>query len=314
MNEKEFKTLDELVDILIERGVDIPDSSARDYAKRVLHKHGYYNLINGYNKLFLDTDPDKPYPTYRSGTTMCEINALYQFDRVLRNIFFRYILETETTIKSLISYYFSQAHGHKNYLIYTNFNTALKDSRSQITNLIAEIQRQIASRSSDPSISHYLRRHGYIPLWVLNNILTLGTISKFYSLMLPAERQNVSKYFNMLDNELENALMYISAVRNFCAHGNRLYCFRTKKPLTNTIYHEKLNIPKNPKGEYLQGKRDLFACMIALKRLLSNNDFKRMSKEIHRALGTFNKKLNVLNKNDILTEMGFPENWRELNN
>lgn len=87
-----------------------------------------------------------------------------------------------------------------------------------------------------------------------------------------------------------------------------------KKPLTNTIYHEKLNIPKNPKGEYLQGKRDLFACMIALKRLLSNNDFKRMSKEIHRALGTFNKKLNVLNKNDILTEMGFPENWRELNN
>lgn len=38
MEEKAFKTLDELVDILKQRGIDIPDSSARDYAKRVLEK------------------------------------------------------------------------------------------------------------------------------------------------------------------------------------------------------------------------------------------------------------------------------------
>ena len=38
MEEKVFKTLDELVDILKQRGIDIPDSSARDYAKRVLEK------------------------------------------------------------------------------------------------------------------------------------------------------------------------------------------------------------------------------------------------------------------------------------
>ena len=50
MTEKVFKTLDDLVDLLKERGVDIPDASSRDYAKRILEKHGYYNLINGYNK------------------------------------------------------------------------------------------------------------------------------------------------------------------------------------------------------------------------------------------------------------------------
>ena len=77
---KFFKTLDELVDILKQRGIDIPDSSARDYAKRVLEKNGYYNLINGYNKLFLD--PESETVKYRSGTTMKEINDLYQFDRV----------------------------------------------------------------------------------------------------------------------------------------------------------------------------------------------------------------------------------------
>ena len=311
MSEKEFKTLDELVNILVSRGIDITNPDEIDYAKRVLEKHGYYNLINGYNKLFLDSNADMT--KYRQGTTLKEINALYEFDRVLRNIFFRYILEVETHIKSLISYYFSEAHGHKNYLIYTNFNTHLRDSERKITNLIAEIQRQVAGRSSDPSIAHYLKSHGYIPLWVLNNILTLGTISKFYSLMLPKERQCVSKRFNMLDNELENSLLYISGIRNFCAHGNRLYCYRTKHPLTNTKYHVQLNIVKNSAGEYMYGKRDLFACVIALKGLLSNNDFKRMSKELFRAIGTLDKKLKLLKKEEILNEMGFPDNWRDLN-
>ena len=311
MEEKVFKTLDDLVDLLKERGVAIDDASSRDYAKRVLEKHGYYNLVNGYNKLFLDNESEQV--KYRSGTTMNEINALYQFDRVLRDIFFRYILEVETHVKSLISYYFSEAHGHKNYLIFTNFNTALRDSESKITSLIAEVQRQTSNHSTDPSISHYLKIHGYIPLWVLNNILTLGTISKFYSLMLPRERQSVSRCFGIMDNELENALAYISTVRNFCAHGNRIYCFRTKKPLSTTPYHQQLNISQNENGEYLQGKRDLFACLIALKRLLSNNDFKRMSKEIFRAVGTLDKKLNLLTRTEILNEMGFPHNWRDLN-
>ena len=311
MVEKVFKTLDDLVDLLEERGVDISDASSRDYAKRVLEKHGYYNLINGYNKLFLDTESETV--RYRAGTTMKEINALYQFDRVLRDIFFRYILEAETHVKSLISYYFSETHGHKNYLIYTNFNTALRDSESKITSLIAEIQRQTATHSNDPSISHYLKTHGYIPLWVLNNILTLGTISKFYSLMLPQERQNISRCFNIMDKELESSLAYISTVRNFCAHGNRLYCFRTKKPLSTTPYHQLLAIEQNQSGEYLKGKRDLFACLIALKRLLSKNDYKRMSKEIYRAIGTLDKKLNLLTRSEIMNEMGFPQNWRTLN-
>lgn len=117
----------------------------------------------------------------------------------------------------------------------------------------------------------------------------------------------------MMDNELENALLYISVVRNFCAHGNRLYCFRTKNPLSSTSYHVSLNIPQNKDGEYLYGKRDLFACLIALKRLLSHNDYKRMSKEIYRAIGTLDKKLSLLTKSEILKEMGFPENWRDLN-
>lgn len=121
--------------------------------------------------------------TYLPGTTINEIYNLYLFDQKLRDIFLRNILPLEINIKSLIAYYFPQTHPETHYLIYENFDTAKKDASKNITGLIAEIQRQIAGRFSDPSISHYLRNYGYIPLWVLNNILTFGIISKFYSLM-----------------------------------------------------------------------------------------------------------------------------------
>lgn len=39
-----------------------------------------------------------------------------------------------------------------------------------------------------------------------------------------------------------------------------------------------------------------------------------MNKEIFRAIGTLTKKLTLLTKREVLNEMGFPENWRSLNN
>lgn len=309
MAEKIFKTHSELITLLRSRGVSIDTNDDIAYAKRVLSQIGYYNLINGYNKLFL-VDPNNSNDVYKPGTTLQEIHGLYQFDKALRNIFIKYILSVETHIKSLIAYYFSEKHGHKNFLIYDNFNTNIKNSHRQIPELIANIQSQLASKSSDPSIQHYFQEYGYVPLWVLNNILTFGTISKFYRLMKTDERQSVSRHFNMLDNELENCLYYLSTVRNFCAHDNRLYCYRSNKPLIDTKYHQALNIPKNNSGEYLYGKRDLYAAFIALKLLLSKNDIKRMSKDIYRNFGILYRKLSVLKKSEIRESMGFPDNWK----
>lgn len=310
MSDKPFRTHDELIELLISRGVDISTPELRNYAKECLKNEGYYNLINGYKNLFLEpksfhSEEDK----YKPGTTINEIYALYDFDRKMRNIFLKDILIIETTIKSLIAYYFPQKYGHDNYLIYTNFDTAKRDSSKNITALFAEIQRQISSRYSDPSISHYLKNYGYIPLWVLNNILTLGTISKFYSLMKQPERQEISRIFHFSDNELESALFYLSKIRNFCAHGNRLYCFRSKTPIFTTELHTSLAIPVDEHGEYLFGKRDLFAAVIILKYLLPENNFYKFINSIYIEINDLCQNLKVLTCEDVLTIMGFPVNW-----
>lgn len=312
--DKVFKTYDEQIALLNSRGIEISTSIERSDAKKALQHYGYYNLINGYKMPFLVNDLEESADDkYKKGTKINEIKALYNFDARIRRIFFKYILLIETNIKNLIAYSFSQAHPQENYLVYTNFNRNLRDSNKLITNLISDIQRQISSRVSDPCISHYLKEHGYIPLWVLNSILTLGTISNFYKVMNQKERQEISKIFKIQDNELENILMYITPIRNFCAHNNRLYCYRTKKPLTDLSIHDELNIPRTSqaKNEYAYGKRDLFAAVLAMKTLLSDMDFKKFLKEINNALNIFRPRMRVIEEKELLSYMGFPEDWRE---
>lgn len=308
MSDKPFKTHDELIALLISRNIDISTPEQRSFAKKALQHEGYYNLINGYSKLFLITTV--PDDTYKSGTTVDEIYSLYDFDRKLRNIMFKYILSVETNIKSLIAYYFPQQYGHDNYMLYNNFDINKRDADQNITTVISEFQKQIASRAKDPSISHYLKKYGYVPLWVLNNILTLGQISKFYSILKQPDRQKISKIFQITDNQLESTLFYLSSIRNFCAHGNRLYCFRTKRPLIDFSAHAALNIPKSDGYEYDYGKRDLFASMIALRYVLPKSDYLKLIKEIYRLFSTIRPKLSTISENDILKEMGFPIDWR----
>lgn len=99
----------------------------------------------------------------------------------------------------------------------------------------------------------------------------------------------------------------------FCGGTNRLYCYRTKNPLTDTKIHATLNIPRLEEGkhEYTYGKRDLFAVMIALHPLLPKLSYKKMIKELSNALNIFRKNMVVLQENEILDMMGFPESWKE---
>lgn len=144
----------------------------------------------------------------------------------------------------------------------------------------------------------------------INNILTLGQISKFYSILKQPDQQKISKIFQITDNQLESTLFYLSSIRNFCAHGNRLYCFRTKRPLIDFSAHAALNIPKSDGCEYDYGKRDLFASMIALRYVLPKSDYLKLIKEIYRLFSTIRPKLSTISENDILKEMGFPIDWR----
>lgn len=73
MANKEFKTTDELIALLISRGVDISTPEQKSFCKKGLQRFGYYNIINGYKNLFLDSTSTSPEDAYKQGTTFNEI-------------------------------------------------------------------------------------------------------------------------------------------------------------------------------------------------------------------------------------------------
>ena len=92
MIEKQFKNLDEQVDIFKHKGMIINDER---YTKQVLLRENYF-FLNGYRHLFLKSEEDR---TFKPGTTFEEMYSLFLFDRSFRNILFKYLLVIENNLK-----------------------------------------------------------------------------------------------------------------------------------------------------------------------------------------------------------------------
>lgn len=103
----------------------------------------------------------------------------------------------------------------------------------------------------------------------------------------------------------------IAKCRNVCAHGERLFDFRTTDMIPNTLLHSKLGIPCK-KGLHQNSKKDLFAVVIALRYLISDSEFKIFRKNLGLLIKDVLKKCPHLTEDQLLKEMGFPKNWAKI--
>lgn len=303
---KTFKTLDEQVDILKNKGLVIDDV---ERAKEILLRENYF-FISGYRHLFLKSNESKK---FIQNTNFRELYGLFNFDRQLRNIIFKNILIIENNIKSVISYNISRNYGitEKNYLNPKNFTREPSKTR-QVNDLLKKMKRQIRINGGQhEATSHYISNYGYIPPWIVVKVLSFGIVSELYGILKVDDQKNIAAVFNINYQELMSYLTILSNYRNLCAHEDIVYEHRAQKPIYNTKYHQLLNIPMMD-GEYIYGKEDLFAVIIILKHLLRKDDFTLLLNEISYEIDVLSGKLNVIPIAKVLDRMGFPENFKEL--
>lgn len=303
---KTFKTLDEQVDILKNKGLVIDDV---ERAKEILLRENYF-FISGYRHLFFRSNESKK---FIQNTNFRELYGLFNFDRQLRNIIFKNILIIENNIKSVISYNISRNYGitEKNYLNPKNFTREPSKTR-QVNDLLKKMKRQIRINGGQhEATSHYISNYGYIPPWIVVKVLSFGIVSELYGILKVDDQKNIAAVFNINYQELMSYLTILSNYRNLCAHEDIVYEHRAQKPIYNTKYHQLLNIPMMD-GEYIYGKEDLFAVIIILKHLLRKDDFTLLLNEISYEIDVLSGKLNVIPIAKVLDRMGFPENFKEL--
>lgn len=306
--EKKFLTYQQQIDKLkYEKELTINDEA---YALHILEHISYYSLIGGYKQPF----KHKPSGKYIYGVTFEEIVSFYHFDEELRTLFLKYILHVERHLGSLLSYYFCEKYGEKEetYLTTDHFNVSEKNLAS-IEQLIKTFKK-IIFNSHYNYVKHYRNKYHNVPLWVTVHALTFGNLSTFYQYMEDDLKAKISKHFSTCsEKELHQFITVVAKFRNACAHGERLYNFQTKESIPNTVLHKKLCIPKK-NNQYQLGKNDLFACFIALRYLLGDDEFESLKEHLLHLIAYTLQQCPHIAKNQLLKEMGFPDNWTTICN
>ena len=172
---------------------------------------------------------------------------------------------------------------------------------------------KLANHNSDyPYINHQRQAYGNVPLWVLFNGVTFGSLSKFYGFTTQDIQSKVAKNFDKVNQkQLEQYLSVITKYRNVCAHGERLFSYQTRNDIPDTALHAKLGIPKNG-SQYIMGKHDLFAVVITFRYLLPSEDFTRFKASLTSVIQHYLRSPGAMSDIDLYRYMGFPSNWKKL--
>ncbi|WP_413509313.1 Abi family protein [Carnobacterium maltaromaticum] len=233
--DKPFCTLEEQISILRNRGLII-DSDNIELVNYSLTSVGYYPLINGYHKPFLNG------AIYEQGVRFEHIYYQYQLDNALHNICFKYIINIENTLKNTISYQISEKFNVEN-----NFNNhsvkSYLDKSNYDTNGPVYILKQIIESSEQTKnnpTAYYRENKNHIPPWVLLKNIPLGQVNLLFKILPSKMKQEIIDNFISIPDEnyqlkvemFNNSLDIIREFRNCIAHSYRLYAFKSKKSLS----------------------------------------------------------------------------------
>ncbi|MCI9495802.1 MAG: Abi family protein [Adlercreutzia mucosicola] len=288
--DKPFRTIEEQIAILNSRGVATDES-----APEVLVREGYYSMVHGYKDLYLDPEAIAAAneDVFHEGTTFRDIYRLFQFDRALRQTFFKYFAIAEASLKSLCAYHFAEAHQDEpeSYLNADNYD---EEQCVYASWLIGDFKSALARnphKRPQPKayLQHYLKNHDEVPLWVLLRYMTLGQTFKFYCYQTESMRNKIAKGFavlyelsygekiNISPRRLTQAHDHIKDFRNICAHEERLYCARVSPghdiSVVDVLSDLQLVLPKD---ETTRLTNDILDLLTSIEEDMAVADFSRL--------------------------------------
>ena len=286
---KEYKNPIELLDYIISKGVDVDN---KEDALNKIKTYSYYSIINTYKDVFKDENNE-----YIENTSFDEIFALFEFDKNLRSIFLKYSLEIEIILKSLLAETLSSRYGIKDYLFKENFDDKVNEKTiiESINIIKEEINKQ---NKKHEAVTHYIDKYGFIPPFVLTKILTLGELSRLYTMLKQSDRQNISKNFKLSDKVLKQIIINMTLIRNICAHNDRLFSFHSKFRISFKY------IQKN----YNENSVNIYMIMKCMESLLPKDKKKEFIKLINKEIKVLDNKLKSIKIDNILNIMGFYKN------
>ena len=268
MADKDFRTIDEQLEILRSRGLTInDDEEAMDF---LLHNN--YYRISGYSLTLRKND------AFSKSATFKNIQDIYNFDHELRHIILMYIEIIEVRMKSVYAYEFTKVHGATGYLDESFFT-----NRDKHKEIIDKANQQKSQRlSHEAYLKHFVNDLKQdITLWACVDLFTISDISFLYFITEQPIKDEVAKTFGFTmsrGNQILGGYMHsMTIIRNLCAHGSRIY---------NRLFEQKPSLNKKEQALLIRredGQIDnshFYGFFLVMKRLLPTDTFNEMKKEI----------------------------------
>lgn len=310
---KPFKTLDEQIEILKNRKLKFKDEKK---SKEYLLYNNYYNIINCYSKYFLNSQEK-----YIEDTYFENIIDVHHFDKNIKAIFFKYLIEIEKTFKSVFAYRYSEYFKDKRYS-YLDINNYDTDKILQVSKNISQLSNIISNKVhvDDNSIAHYVHNHNNVPMWVLVNNLTFGQTSKLYSYMPMKLKNKIAKDLSLClkknteeemailePDQLESYILNLVELRNIIAHNNKVIDYKFIKHNRYNMYlHDTIGIDKN------SPRNDVYNTFITMKCFLKKEEYTQLNNSIRKRLEKLEKRINKVAYGKIVKDLGFTKTLPKL--
>lgn len=307
---KEYKSPEEIMNILLSRNLTITFPIR---TKRLLTENNYF-FLKGYNQLFLNNVGVK----YKDGVDFEDIYRIYVFDKEIKIVLFRYLLDIEQKIKASLSDFISNKYRIKDseYLKKSNYN----EDCTYLDKVLKNIKDQKKTYGEkNEAVKHYQNKYGYVPLWVLTKALTMGAIRDLYNVMKPDDQDRIARLILEKDiprrrvATLKNMIALLVDVRNMCAHDEMLINFKHKRiDISKMPELDCFDLKKNKKGEIVQGRKDLLAVLISIKYLANRTTYNQFIQTFESKISKFVKKTSCITNDELLNYMHLPTNYNDL--
>jgi abortive infection bacteriophage resistance protein len=126
--------------------------------------------------------------------TFDHVKASCQFDASLRDLFNEALEIIEIDLRTVVAHYFGNSYGAFGHTDPASFHPEF-DKRITHNNWLDEIRKE-ASRSRELFIRHFERKYTQypdLPVWVVTEIMTFGSLARMIRAMHKADRQNVAR-------------------------------------------------------------------------------------------------------------------------
>lgn len=271
-----------------EHGLVINDP---ELAKRILRTVNYYRL-SGYGIGLLDKTTDR----YIDGTTIEHLYSLYMFDSHLRNIINPVIEHIEVLFRTAIAYHLGIQYGAECYRDRTHFKPWISGvtGRDMFDAFNDQVNDAIRKQAKKPFVIHHQQVYGgHFPIWVIVELISLGSLSTLYSLMNPQDRTAVAKAFGTNSSYMKSWFAALVELRNICAHYGRIY----NMPLDS--------LPKLPHKYCQYAQSRLFTDCLAIRYIVRGEPV--WNTFVSSLQATIDEHAEV-----NLQYIGFPANWEQL--